>query len=211
MKLKNNFTLILEVIVLVFFVIILYISKVTNSNFLENLTTNIISALIGAYAVVKMTNKQIDESKKLDFERRIIEHRPLLKYDFIPYGKYSKNVKHISTDLELGKQFNYNLEVENIGLDIVKKFSVEFKSDFYLEKELITYGMIKMNEKETVTFSFEKLKYGDYEIKNIITYQDVLGNWYSQDIYFKLRVYDQLIDITNVIVGDEKLIQKVNI
>ena len=132
MKLKNNFTLILEVIVLVFFVIILYISKVTNSNFLENLTTNIISALIGAYAVVKMTNKQIDESKKLDFERRIIEHRPLLKYDFIPYGKYSKNVKHISTDLELGKQFNYNLEVENIGLDIVKKFSVEFKSDFYL-------------------------------------------------------------------------------
>ena len=80
---------------------------------------------------------------------------------------------------------NFTLEIENIGLNAVRKTYLEIESELFDRKELFelcNQSNIEKNKKKTKEIMITNVAKGTYGIKIFVYYQDLLKNWYKQQI-----------------------------
>lgn len=158
------------------------------TNYIGTVVGTIISSLVVIFLTVKQIQIQINESK----ENKRIENMPIFKYDLS--SETDNNVPFVLTILENGgNDYNLFLTIENIGLNHSKNVKYELfvddkKVEYIGDKVCKMQSFIKKNEKIKLCFLF-KFNYGEDEsqnskkIKIIISYEDLLGNAYKQQIF----------------------------
>lgn len=166
-------------------------------SFIETYISALISAVIGAVALILMTKKQLNlEREKNQFDKRI-ENAPILKYEI--------NNKIVVTEFECiidnnieGNLYGLTLELENIGLNHAKNIELEINdgiSDKNQKYRFDAQSFLKKNETKYVMIYFKykydskRTKNNNKEIQITVHYQDLLNNNYVQNIRVFVEVH----------------------
>lgn len=164
-------------------------------SFIGNYITGVISAVIGALVAVWTTIYQIrknnEENNRRDKENLKIQNMPILKYDINTERKGTGDLSELiitNKENELGNAYNLNIILKNIGMNSIRNIIIDFKSSVINNSIYRLLGKNAVNpiEKgEVIELNkFFSLKPSDkyYEMHITIYYQDVLSNWYRQEI-----------------------------
>ena len=176
-------------------------------SFIGNYITGVISAVIGALVAVWTTIYQIkknnEENNRRNKENLKIQNMPILKYDINTERKGTGDLSELivtNKENELGNAYNLNIVLKNIGMNSIKNIIIDFKSSIINNSIYRLLGKNAVNpvEKgEVIELNkYFSLKPSDkyYEMNIIIYYQDVLSNWYKQEIsvnYSASNVFDK--------------------
>lgn len=176
-------------------------------SFIENYITGVISAVIGALVAVWTTIYQIkknnEENNRRDKENLRIQNMPILKYDINTERKGTGDLSELivtNKENELGNAYNLNIILKNIGMNSIKNIIIDFKSPVINNSIYRLLGKNAVNpvEKgEVIELNkFFSLKPSDkyYEMYIVLYYQDVLSNWYKQEIqihYNASNIFDK--------------------
>ena len=160
-----------------------------------NYITGVISAVIGVLVAVWTTIYQIrknnEENNRRDKENLKIQNMPILKYDINTERKGTGNLSELiitNKENKLGNAYNLNIILKNIGMNSIKNIIIDFKSSVINNSIYRLLGKNAVNpiEKGKVIElnKFFSLKPSDkyYEMYITIYYQDVLSNWYKQEL-----------------------------
>jgi len=173
-----------------------WVENTNSQNWLMILGTyipSIISAIVGAIFLIAVTVKQIEYNRKdneqRDLENLRIQNMPILKYSFNSENRDANELENlIMTNIEDGIPYNFNIYLKNVGLNTIKNIKIDFKSDLInhsieriLGKETLEV-MEKGEEKEINKFFSLKQSDVPYKVIVIVYYEDVLSNWYKQEI-----------------------------
>ena len=195
---------------------------------LTNYSAAIISTLLSAVFLIFITFKQMDETYKdnikLNNETQRIQNLPLLRYNFtherLEEELFGENKKWIfsNQDDSNSDSLYFTMEIENIGLNTVRKVYLEVESELFNKKEnfeLCNQSNIEKNQLKKKEFIITNVAKGTYKIEITVYYQDLLKNWYKQKVHLTISVtniYDSKThdrnQIKSVIVGDEELLSK---
>jgi len=114
---------------------------------------------------------------------------PILKYSFDTEKRGNSDLDElIITNIEDGIPYKFNIYLKNIGLNNIKNLKVDFTSDLINNSTDRIFGKnsIEVMEKgeEKIIRKIFSLKQSDTPYKIIINvyYQDVLSNWYKQEL-----------------------------
>ena len=164
-------------------------------SFIGNYITGIISAVIGALVAVWTTIYQIkknnEESERRNKENLRIQNMPIIKYNMNTEKKGSGDLSELivtNQENEKGNVYNLNILLKNIGQNTIKDIIIDFKSAIINNSTYRLSGKDIVNAMETGEIleinRFFSLNSSDkpYEIILNIYYQDVLSNWYKQEI-----------------------------
>ena len=159
-------------------------------SFIGNYVSAVISAIIGAlvavWSAIYQIKKNNEENNRRDKENLKIQNMPILKYD-------------INTEIkgtgDLTELIVTNI-LKNIGMNSIKNIIIDFKSSVINNSIYRLLGKNAVNpiEKGEVIelnkyFSLKSLdKY--YEMYIDIYYQDVLSNWYKQEVQINYGACD---------------------
>lgn len=173
-----------------------YTANLDSSNWVEILTNyaaSIVSVLLSSVILIIITKKQLDityeQNIKINNENLRIQNLPLLKYYFtyevIDDDLFNDNHKLIlyKNDGEINSSLNFTMEIENIGLNTVRKVYLEVRSDLLNEKEifeLCNQSSIEKTQKIKKNFIVTNVPKGNYKFEISVYYQDLLKNWYKQ-------------------------------
>ena len=176
-------------------------------SFIENYITGVISAVIGALVAVWTTIYQIkknnEENNRRDKENLRIQNMPILKYDINTERKGTGDLSELivtNKENKLGNAYNLNIILKNIGMNSIKNIIIDFKSPVINNSIYRLLGKNAVNpvEKgEVIELNkFFSLKPSDkyYEMYIVLYYQDVLSNWYKQEIqihYNASNIFDK--------------------
>ena len=176
-------------------------------SFIGNYITGVISAVIGALVAVWTTIYQIKknnkENNRRDKENLRIQNMPILKYDINTERKGTGDLSELivtNKENELGNAYNLNIILKNIGMNSIKNIIIDFKSPVINNSIYRLLGKNAVNpvEKgEVIELNkFFSLKPSDkyYEMYIVLYYQDVLSNWYKQEIqihYNASNIFDK--------------------
>ena len=176
-------------------------------SFIGNYITGVISAVIGALVAVWTTIYQIkknnEENNRRDKENLRIQNMPILKYDINTERKGTGDLSELivtNKENELGNAYNLNIILKNIGMNSIKNIIIDFKSPVINNSIYRLLGKNAVNpvEKgEVIELNkFFSLKPSDkyYEMYIVLYYQDVLSNWYKQEIqihYNASNIFDK--------------------
>lgn len=176
-------------------------------SFIGNYITGVISAVIGALVAVWTTIYQIkknnEENNRRDKENLRIQNMPILKYDINTERKGTGDLSELivtNKENELGNAYNLNIILKNIGMNSIKNIIIDFKSPVINNSIYRLLGKNAVNpvEKgEVIELNkFFSLKPSDkyYEMYIVLHYQDVLSNWYKQEIqihYNASNIFDK--------------------
>lgn len=195
---------------------------------LTNYSAAIISTLLNAVFLIFITFKQMDKTYKdnikLNNENQRIQNLPLLRYNFtneILEGKmFDENKKWIFSNQgdSNSNSINFTMEIENIGLNTVRKVYLEVESELFNKKEnfeLCSQSNIEKNHLKKKEFIITNVAKGTYKIKITVYYQDLLKNWYKQKVHLIISVtnnYDSKSlncnQINSIVVIDEEMLSK---
>ena len=208
-----------------------YTENIISSNWVDILTNysaTIISTLFSAVFLIFVTFKQMNETYndnlKLNNEAQRIQNLPFLQYNFtyerLEDDIFGENQKWIfsNQDDNNNKSIDFTMEIENIGLNTVRKVYLEVKSDLLDKKEyleLCNQSNIEKNQKKKKEFIIMNVANGTYKIEIVVYYQDLLKNWYKQKVYLTIsltNIYDSKTQNCNqinlVIVDDEEQLSR---
>lgn len=219
-KRENNFEKALYYVILaaILFPIILYILDVYNiptklglmdnlnflkwTKFLTDYVYSIISAFVSSAFLIIINFTQVDvtnqKNVKLNNENQRIQNLPLLKYyftrDLIDSDIFNDNHEVIlcKNDGETG-ELNFTMEIENIGLNTVRKVYLKIKSDILnIDKNFKLYNQssIEKNKKIKKNIIIQNVSSGNYKLDIIVYYQDLLKNWYEQTLHTNISLSD---------------------
>lgn len=176
-------------------------------SFIGNYITGVISAVIGALVAVWTTIYQIkknnEENNRRDKENLRIQNMPILKYDINTERKGIGDLSELivtNKENELGNAYNLNIILKNIGMNSIKNIIIDFKSPVINNSIYRLLGKNAVNpiEKDEVIElnKYFSLKSSDkyYEMYIVLYYQDVLSNWYKQEIqihYNASNIFDK--------------------
>ena len=176
-------------------------------SFIGNYITGVISAVIGALVAVWTTIYQIkknnEENNRRDKENLRIQNMPILKYDINTERKGTGDLSELivtNKENELGNAYNLNIILKNIGMNSIKNIIIDFKSPVINNSIYRLLGKNAVNpvEKgEVIELNkFFSLKPSDkyYEMYLVLYFQDVLSNWYKQEIqihYNASNIFDK--------------------
>ena len=238
---ENGFEKALYYVILaaILFPIILYILDVYNiptklglmdnlnfskwTKFLTDYVSSIISVFVSSAFLIIITFMQVDvtnqQNIKLNNENLRIQNFPLLKYyftrDLIDSDIFNDNHEVIlcKNDDETG-ELNFTMEIENIGLNTVRKVYLEIKSDILnIDKnfELYNQSSIEKNQKIKKNIIIQGVSSGKYNLDIIVYYQDLLKNWYEQTLHLNISLSDinnpTSSEINSFYVEEENLLQ----
>ena len=195
---------------------------------LTNYSAAIISTLLSAVFLIFITFKQMDETYKdnikLNNETQRIQNLPLLRYDFtherLEGEMFEENKKLIFSNQDDSNidSIDFTMEIENIGLNTVRKVYLEVESELFNKKEifeLFNQSNIEKSQTKKKEFIITNIAKGTYTIEITVYYQDLLKNWYKQKVHLTIsitNVYDSKThdcnQINSVIVDDEELLLK---
>lgn len=162
-------------------------------SFLSSYTSSIVSTILGVtasiYIAITQIRKNNEDNEKRDLENLRIQNMPILKYSFNSENSGVNELENlIITNIDDGIPYNFNIYLKNVGLNTIKNIKVDFKSDLInhskeriLGKETLEV-MEKGEEKEINRFFTLKQSDVPYKIIVIVYYEDVLSNWYKQEI-----------------------------
>lgn len=195
---------------------------------LTNYSAAIISTLLSAVFLIFITFKQMDETYKdnikLNNETQRIQNLPLLRYDFtlerLEGEMFDENKKWIfsNQDDSNSDSIDFTMEIENIGLNTVRKVYLEVESELFNQKEnfeLCNQSNIEKNQLKKKEFIITNVAKGTYKIEITVYYQDLLKNWYKQKVHLTISVtniYDSknydCNQINSIVVTDEKMLSR---
>ncbi len=186
-----------------------YTQNTNSSDWVNNISSYsavIFSTLLNAAFLIFVTMKQIkanyednirinkkmnEDNVKLNNEMQRIQNLPFLRYSFtydrLEGGFFGDNQILIfsNQDDSNSGSINFTLEIENIGLNAVRKIYLEIESELFDRKELFelcNQSNIEKNKKKTKEIMITNVAKGTYGIKIFVYYQDLLKNWYKQQI-----------------------------
>lgn len=195
---------------------------------LTNYSAAIISTLLSAVFLIFITFKQMDETYKdnikLNNETQRIQNLPFLRYNFtherLDEEIFGENQKWIfsNQDDRNSDSIDFTMEIENIGLNTVRKAFLEVESDLFDKKEnfeLSEQSSIEKNQIKKKEFIITNVEKGTYKLEITVYYQDLLKNWYKQKVHLTISVtsiYDSKTHDRNqinlVIVDDEVMLSR---
>lgn len=195
---------------------------------LTNYSAVIISTLLNAIFLLFVTFKQIEvtfkDNLKLNNESQRLQNLPLLRYDFINEKITEKVFDGEQTwifsnhDNSNNDSIDFTMEIENIGLNAVRKVYIEMESKIFNRKEYLEFcnqSSIEKNQKKVREFIITNVSKGNYEIDIIVYYQDLLKNWYKQKVHLIVSLtgiyhsnYSGSSVIDSVTVEDEERLSK---
>ena len=188
---------------------ILWYTKNTNSSDWINILTNsfitIISTMLSSIILLKITFKQLEETRKdnieLNNENHRIQNAPLLKYNFTLEhleGVFTENQKLILINQDDIKQHKDTLEfvisIGNIGLNTARNVNLTMESLLFNQKEIFEMFNQSSIEKDQIIkkeIIIPNVQEGTYKIFITVFYQDLLKNWYKQKI-------ELIVSMTNI-------------
>lgn len=163
-------------------------------SFLTNYFSTIFGFCISFFFTLFITKKQISEANAKSREERRINNMPLLQYSF---PVIENNNRLIDTYNVLETKFNdnktiveeINLEIKNVGMNAVKKCYVKINGDVLVDSFLFEVinqeqgSSIICKDKSNIISLILNLNPEDtYNFKFIVYYQDLISNWYEQDL-----------------------------
>ena len=168
---------------------------------LTNYSAAIISTLLSAVFLIFITFKQMDETYKdnikLNNETQRIQNLPLLRYNFtherLEGEMFDENKKWIfsNQDESNSDSIDFTMEIENIGLNTVRKVYLEVESELFNKKEnfeLCNQSNIEKIQTKKKEFIITNVANGTYKIEITVYYQDLLKNWYKPVSYTHLTL-----------------------
>ena len=154
---------------------------------LTNYSAAIISTLLSAVFLIFTTFKQMDETYKanikLNNETQRIQNLPLLRYNFtherLEGEMFDENKKWIfsNQDDSNSDSIDFTMEIENIGLNTVRKVYLEVESELFNKKEnfeLCNQSNIEKIQTKKKEFIITNVANGTYKIEITVYYQDLL-------------------------------------
>ena len=194
-------------------------------NNISNFISNILSATIGGIIALGIARHEINENNKQNLENNRIQNMPMLKYNIITDVKGKKiNIdNHIFTkydNVDNSGIYDILINIKNIGLNNVKRIIVDIQSEDFLNNDRAigrdTQVPIEKGENIEIYRLFSLLKGKEYKMILNVYYEDVLQNWYFQEVEIKYKasnVFDNNGGIGQVsyIVKEENLINKEDI
>lgn len=206
-----------------------YTTNINSSNWIGILidySAVIFSTLLNATFLIYVTLKQIEQTNKdnikLNNETQRMQNIPLLRYQFthenVGEEILGEGKKWIFSNRkkDYNEYIDFTIEIENIGLNSVRKVFLELKSEIFNKKqgfELCNQSNIEIKEKKKKEIIITNVPKGEYKFEITVYYQDLLKNWYKQIIELKVAVTDiynpnnkGFDNITYVKINDEKIV-----
>lgn len=165
-------------------------------SFVETYLSSLVSAIIGAVALIVMTIHQLNLEREKNSEDKRIQNAPIFRYEI--------DNLHIPTELEYqvinnieGNPYSLFLNVENLGLNHAKNINFNVYDDIIKEPQLFkfdTQSFLKKDDSKLVRFIFnykydsKNQKNNKKNIKIKVIYQDLLNNNYYQEINIYVEV-----------------------
>lgn len=189
-------------------------------NFIYTYISSIFGATIGAVALILMTRKEMDVIRENDIEQRRIDNLPLLKYsvDFVPTVSAIDSI--ILPSFDNCEMLSIKFGVKNIGMNAIRDCSiVKIK---YLNgkmwKDSLDNGQLIIEKGEHISkFIYFPVQKDDTQLTVIMQYQDILSNWYEQEIKLDVSIYFSGLSNTmkpsgsiRIVAKKEKMIEKNN-
>lgn len=195
---------------------------------LTNYSAAIISTLLSAVFLIFITFKQMDETYKdnikLNNETQRIQNLPLLRYNFtherLEGEMFDENKKWIfsNQDDSNSDSIDFTMEIENIGLNTVRKVYLEVESELFNKKEnfeLCNQSNIEKIQTKKKEFIITNVANGTYKIEITVYYQDLLKNWYKQKVHLTISVTNiynskthDCNQINSIVVTDEEMLSR---
>lgn len=160
--------------------------------FLANYTSSVVGAIIGGMITIFVARYQIKENnednEKRDKENLRLQNMPILSFSLNNDEFPVKNENIISTRFDDATVYDLNIFIKNIGTNNIKNIKIDFNSEIINNKKLRLVGedtlVVLEKEKEIViqkSFFLEPTE-TPYKIYITVYYQDVLNNWYEQEL-----------------------------
>ena len=200
-------------------------NNINTQNWLNNISSfvsNILSATIGGMIAFGIARHEINENNKQNLENNRIQNMPMLKYNITTYvrGKEINRYNHIFTkydNVDNSGIYDILINIKNIGLNNVKRMIVDIQSECFINKDRAigrdTQVPIEKGENIEIYRLFSLLKGKDYKMFLNVYYEDVLQNWYLQEVEIKYTANDisyieGCIGKVSYIVNEENLVNK---
>jgi hypothetical protein len=194
-------------------------------NNISNLVSNILSATIGGIIAFGIARHEINANNKQNLENNRVQNMPMLKYNITTdvRGKEINRDNNIFTkydNVNNSGSYDIFINIKNIGLNNVKRMIVDIQSECFINKDRAigkdTQVPIEKGENIEIYRFFSLLKGKDYKMILNVYYEDVLQNWYLQEVEIKYTANDiyyseGCIGQVSYIVKEENLINKEDI
>ena len=196
-------------------------------NNISNVFANIVSASIGGIIAYGIASSEIKENNRQNIDNNRIQNMPMLKYniktreeDKTKYIVNEKNLIHTKYDgIENKHNYDIFIEFKNIGLNNIKKIIVDMECQDFCAKHRIfgEKSQIPVEIGETIQIYkyFNLLENKKYNMILKVYYEDVLQNWYLQEVNIQYITTNVMEGITStfeanveVNVIEEKIINK---
>lgn len=162
------------------------------SNYTSSVIGAILSSVISIYLVFYQIDKNNEDTERRDKENLRIQNLPILKYTF-------DNKSDVGTEKDDfafftgGRNNSYlgTLIIKNIGLNNIKNIKVDMVIDEYdVNKRVIGNGTLEVLEKGDEFKIAKRFLFNSdnkmHKVKYIVHYQDLLSNWYNQEVNINL-------------------------
>lgn len=188
-------------------------------DFITSYVSSIIGALIGAITLVLMTIHEFKVIKENDNEQMRINNLPLIEYNLTIFDKYNETT-FIDLVKKQSKYLFVKLHLKNIGMNVIRKCNIKISSNTINNDRYYAIddqGIIEKNCEKIIVFKIPITK-NKNEIRFTIRYQDVLFNWYEQEVDICLnkiefykddrRYADSVTADIDKVVKDEKMLEQ---
>lgn len=175
--------------------------------------TVIVSVFISLYQI----RKNSEDNHKRDKESLRINNIPILKYE-LSSTYQEENSEEIKTIYDNEKLFNINIMIKNVGLNSVKKISINMESDilFSIQNliEASKQSIIEKGHYLKISKRIQLKSNKTYIFKLSVHYEDLMNNEYIQEITINYVALENSLNkkntgIIDYIIGEEKLISSI--
>lgn len=179
--------------------------------FLTNYLSAIFGFCISSFFTLFITKKQIYETNNENREERRINNMPLLQYSFpIIDNDNRRRIKYnilktkLNDDVTVDEEINF--EIKNVGMNAVKKCYVKISGDILSDSYLFEvinpeYGssVIHKDKSNIIRFDLGLKMDNIYNFNFKIYYQDLISNWYEQDLELEYN-------LTNIVYNNQDVV-----
>lgn len=166
------------------------------SNYTSSVIGAILSSVISIYLVFYQIDKNNEDTEKRDKENLRIQNLPILKYTFDNKTDVASEISNYAFFTDgCNNSYPGTLIIKNIGLNNIKNVKVDMIINEYNVKERVvgkdTLEVLEKGEELRIhkLFPFNSDN-KSHRIEYIIHYQDLLSNWYIQEINLNIVTTD---------------------
>lgn len=160
-------------------------------SFITTYISSVFAATIGAVALILMTRKEINVIRKNDVEQRRIANLPLLKYsaDFMATIDVIDPI--ILSSIKNSEMISIRLDIKNIGMNAMRDCritKIKYSNGKIWNSSIASMqNAIEKNELVSYFICFPVQKKAT-QLTVVIRYQDILSNWYEQEVDLDVNI-----------------------